>query len=1269
MKRIMCLILATALLCFSASAYADIGPEDEETLYTVSVSVNNPSYGSAKASLDEAKERPLIITEEGAEADAEEGAEVDPEGVMQIDAKEGAKVNLEATPNGDCEFDHWEVSSESPIELEDIQNPKTFFIMPDADVGITAVFNPPVQPTKSYPVMFYVSSGKGSISAKVDNASIDNGDSIDEGSTVIFKATPATGYVVDKWLKNDAPVIGNPDNTYTLEDLSEETEVSVEFIVPVIIPTAMVTYSVIGGENGGLTAKVDGGEDVVESGDSVPIDEIIVFTASPDNGFRVKQWIVDGNAVDGKEDSYTSQPLSADLDVNVVFEEIPDIKYKVTFGVTGENGGLTAKIDGGEDVVESGELYTSGVAIVFTADPDDGFRVKQWVVNDDAVDGKDKIYTSLPLSADLDVKVAFEEIPDPDVKYTVTFGVNGTNGGLFAKIDGGSDISSGDPIAKNEIIVFTANPSNGFTVKQWIVNGDVITSNATTYTSKPLSVNLNVNVEFEVEGALDIEYKVTFGVTGANGSLTAKIDGGEEDVESGELYASGVAIIFTAQPIDGYKVKQWIVNGDPVSGSSNSYTSQPLSADLDVKVEFKAEEAQDFEYKVTFGVTGANGSLSARIGGGEDVVESGKFYASGVAIIFTAQPVDGYKVKQWVVNGDPVSGSSNSYTSQPLSADLDVKVEFVEAEDNQNKSYVVEFSVTGGNNGSLSATVDGKAIKSGDKIPEGKDVLFTATANTGYSIKQWILNGAIVPGNTSSTNTLKNITARATVYVQFSQGYIVSFGVTGSGSLTAKVDGVSIKSGDVVAPGKSVEFSASPSSGYTVKSWTKGGITVTGNTSTEYTLTNLSATAVVMVLFELDTGGTGGTGGGGSSFVVTFSVLNGHGTLKATVEGATFFTGSSVENNKTVLFSAIPDAGYKVKAWTRNGTLITGNTSNSYTLYSVASATIIRVEFELATNVSYTVSFNVTGSNGSLRAMVDGAIINTGSPVTKGKSIVFTAAPNPGYRVQSWTRNGTVVSGNTSVNLVLANISSAEFVRVSFELGAQDYNTTADVLDSGGGSSSGSGADNYQVNYSSQYYDIYNQYNNGDVYNENTYNIIDASDWAQAEIQAALWRGFVPEDLQSRYTEGITREEFCRMAVMYVENTMGKFVDEIMSERGVYRNPYAFTDTDDPIIQAAFALGITNGTGPGTFTPDGIFDREQAARMLMNVCMVLGQYVYNAPPSGFDDMEEASDWARMGIDYCYANNIMIGVGNNLFSPNETYSREQSIATFVRIPFF
>ena len=87
----------------------------------------------------------------------------------------------------------------------------------------------------------------------------------------------------------------------------------------------------------------------------------------------------------------------------------------------------------------------------------------------------------------------------------------------------------------------------------------------------------------------------------------------------------------------------------------------------------------------------------------------------------------------------------------------------------------------------------------------------------------------------------------------------------------------------------------------------------------------------------------------------------------------------------------------------------------------------------VTTVVQHQVTFTA-GANGSVTAAIGGTSIGTSpAAVNAGSNVVFTAAPNAGYRVAQWTVGGTVQAGNTSNTLTVNNITAATAVNVTFE--------------------------------------------------------------------------------------------------------------------------------------------------------------------------------------------------------------------------------------------
>jgi predicted outer membrane repeat protein len=344
-------------------------------------------------------------------------------------------------------------------------------------------------------------------------------------------------------------------------------------------------------------------------------------------------------------------------------------------------------------------------------------------------------------------------------------------------------------------------------------------------------------------------------------------------------------------------------------------------------------------------------------------------------------------------------------------------------------THTVTYSVVNGN-GTLGASVDGTAIASGAEVVEGKDVLFNATPDSGYQVKAWTLNGGMVADNTSTSYTAASLAGDIIVTVEFElippTTHTVTYSVVnGNGTLGASVDGTAIASGAEVVEGKDVLFNATPDSGYQVKAWTLNGGMVADNTSTSYTAASLAGDITVTVEFELIPPTT---------HTVTYSVVNGNGTLGASVDGTAIASGAEVVEGKDVLFNATPDSGYQVKAWTLNGGMVADNTSTSYTAASLAGDITVTVEFELIPPTTHTVTYSVVNGNGTLGASVDGTAIASGAEVVEGKDVLFNATPDSGYQVKAWTLNGGMVADNTSTSYTAASLAGDITVTVEFEL-------------------------------------------------------------------------------------------------------------------------------------------------------------------------------------------------------------------------------------------
>ena len=104
--------------------------------------------------------------------------------------------------------------------------------------------------------------------------------------------------------------------------------------------------------------------------------------------------------------------------------------------------------------------------------------------------------------------------------------------------------------------------------------------------------------------------------------------------------------------------------------------------------------------------------------------------------------------------------------------------------------HAITFSVDSTTpSGKLTAKVDGGDIASGKEVEEGKTVTFTATANSGYRVKGWTLDGKPITEAGTKTEYKLKVSKLATVKVSFEAipptKYTVTLNQTEHGKVTS----------------------------------------------------------------------------------------------------------------------------------------------------------------------------------------------------------------------------------------------------------------------------------------------------------------------------------------------------------------------------------------------------------------------------------------------------------------------------------------------------
>ena len=351
-----------------------------------------------------------------------------------------------------------------------------------------------------------------------------------------------------------------------------------------------VTFSVDGG-NGKLKAKAEGVTETATSPINVEKGKSVTFTATPDSGYRVKGWTLDGNPVNGTNSSYSFTVTKA-AEVKVSFESnsTPLPQYAVTFSVEGGNGTLKAKADGVTETEASPINVEKGKTVTFTAVPAAGYEVKEWqifgtgMVFEAGTGTAGNNTAKVNLKGNLTVKVSFK-VQTLTPKHLVTMSA-GANGNISAE----PALPAGGMVNENTTIVFTASPdSESYTVDAWTITGGQVLSGGSPGSSTAMvkiTEPVTVAVSFKLKPPTT--YTVSFGVDGTppNGTISATYKADGTAFTSGTAVAENTVLVFTASPATGYKVEKWTENGAAVPGNTSNTYEHTVTQAADIRVSF-----------------------------------------------------------------------------------------------------------------------------------------------------------------------------------------------------------------------------------------------------------------------------------------------------------------------------------------------------------------------------------------------------------------------------------------------------------------------------------------------------------------------------------------------------------------------------------------------------------------------------------------------------------------------------------------------------------
>lgn len=557
---------------------------------------------------------------------------------------------------------------------------------------------------------------------------------------------------------------------------------------------------------------------------------------------------------------------------------------------------------------------------------------------------------------------------------TARFQKNTTNSLTVVAGEGIASVTGSiDPVTLGNKYPITATLKAGYTFSEWTADPS---ANATFENASSASTNVTVK-----NGAVT----VTATATENSHNVTVYYKCGDETIKDNTTHDVGevTSQSITATTIDGYVFSSWTLgdglasantSANPISVTTKASGNYTLTANYTAKPYYIGGR---FQQKWNDGASTTNPFTYA--GNGRYKLETRKTVAE-----LSAQITEDYGNRDqffFIHTGNGKKGT-NTYP-------------FWTTKNEDGSGHNFETRI-----GESNAIELGCQKSNWDQIVENRLIKFTDTSDKSSDVVIWW---------EPSTNKLW-YTATELCKVTFSKG-------TGGKTVTAKVDGVAITSGDYVLKGKSVVFTQEANTGYTFSKWTNGSST-TLSTDPSYTCI-VNEDVTVKAEFTEKT----------YIVTVTSSDIN-KGTVTPTTETEmSEVTGGAI--------TATPKTGYHLKEWViLSGDGSFTDESAASTRFKPTAVSTVQANFALNT---YSVKFNANGG--------DGEMADQSFNYNEKKALSTNNFTREGYAFLGWstTQNGEVEYGdkaevtnltttnNATVNLYAQWLSQTPTYTINFD--------------------------------------------------------------------------------------------------------------------------------------------------------------------------------------------------------------------------------------------
>ena len=818
-----------------------------------------------------------------------------------------------------------------------------------------------------------------------------------EGTTIIFTASPDSGFYLLEWGGNCA---GHPAAEPHERGLPQTCELTLnaETTVAATFERAWET-TFNQPPNGTLSAEVKDGK-TLRSGDIVQRGTTIIYTAQPDPGHYLLEWTDHCEHILAAAPSEHGLPKECELiadearQVGAIFARVGGI----AFNPQPPNGTLSAQVKDGE-TLHPNDVVREGTTVIFTAQPDAGHYLLEWTGDCENEPDAEPRERGLSKTCELSATPSTQVGATFKRAWQTTYDSQPANGTLSAQIKDGETLQSGDIAPEGTIVTFTAQPDPGFYLSEWGGHCETRAPAQPHERGLPQTCGLTLNAETTVAATFERAWETTFSQPD-NGTLSAKIKDGET-LRSGDIVRQGTTIIYTAQPDPGFYLLEW------TDHCEHTPAAAPSEHGLSKECELIADESREVGAVfarvggITFNAQPPNGTLSAQVKDG-DVLRPGDVVREGTTVIFTAQPDAGHYLLEWT------DDCENEPDAEPHERGLSKTCELSATPSTQvgatfKRAWQTTFD-SQPPNGALSAeNTDGETLQSGDITQEGTTIIFTAQPDSGFYLSKWgghcATHFPAEPRDRGLPQTCQlTLRTETTVAATFERAWETTFNQPDNGTLSAEVkDGETLRSGDIVQQGTTVIYTAQPDPGHYLLEWTDHCEHIPAAAPSEH---GLPKECELIADEARQVGAIFARIGG-----IAFNPQPPNGALSAqTQDGETLRPNDVVREGTTIIFTAQPDVGHYLLEWTGDCEDAPDAEPHERGLsktceLSATPSTQVGATFKRAWQTTY----DSQPPNGALSAeSADGETLQSGDIAQEGTTIIFTAQPDSGFYLLEW---------------------------------------------------------------------------------------------------------------------------------------------------------------------------------------------------------------------------------------------------------------------------